>query len=606
MKKILSTLLVFASCSLFAIDSVVIRTTQKDNKIVEKTVKTTPVSEGVSKIVIKAKDIGKDCQYFDVLADNATAQKGEPGFWLCNRGLLGYFNKDNGGYTNPKQYIYLPYFAMKNPRETFIAIVDGMRFEFTVIIEVKDGKYVIFPRWFISDMGFDPYEDITITFYSLPADADYNEMAKAYRRHKLERNPDIKPLKERFATQPYLEQMAKSIPVRIDFGGKPFNPKRDAVDFYPRGGKPFKDAKYGINAEREEYQVRFTPFSEGIKIMKMLKDYGIDDVAICVSGWQTGGHDARGPTTFPVSPESGGEAELKKMIKFGQDLGFIVDGHSNYTDAFTCSPDWSPDNISKSPEGKLEKNGAWSGGRAYNLCLKTAWEKYIKRDIPKIADLGFRGAHYIDVFTAVYPYRCYDPNHPGNRKQIGEIQKQIALKCRELFGGFSSECGFDHFIGQVDYINYVTAPMRAKYIYKSKSMQFIDKFVPFWELVYHDIVLHNTDKITQEVLSQENNLRLIEFGGRPIFYSVGTYNIEGIRQAYKQFLELRYLLLEEMLSHKEIADNVFEIKYGDGSVVVVNRTNKAFDYNGQKILAMSYKLFKPSLVQKVKNWISQE
>ena len=106
---------------------------------------TTPVSEGVSKIVIKAKDIGKDCQYFDVLADNATAQKGEPGFWLCNRGLLGYFNKDNGGYTNPKQYIYLPYFAMKNPRETFIAIVDGMRFEFTVIIEVKNGKYVIFP-----------------------------------------------------------------------------------------------------------------------------------------------------------------------------------------------------------------------------------------------------------------------------------------------------------------------------------------------------------------------------------------------------------------------------------------------------------------------------
>ena len=137
-------------------------------------------------------------------------------------------------------------------------------------------------------------------------------------------------------------------------------------------------------------------------------------------------------------------------------------------------------------------------------------------------------------------------------------------------------------------------------------MQFIDKFVPFWELVYHDIVLHNTDKITQEVLSQENNLRLIEFGGRPIFYSVGPYNLQGIRQAYKQFLELRYLLLEEMLSHKEIADNVFEIKYGDGSVVVVNRTNKAFDYNGQKILAMSYKLFKPSLVQKVKNWISQE
>ena len=68
MKKLLSLTLLFVACSAFAIDSVVIQTTLKDNRVTSKTVKTTPVSEGVSKIVIKAKDIGKDCQYFDVLA----------------------------------------------------------------------------------------------------------------------------------------------------------------------------------------------------------------------------------------------------------------------------------------------------------------------------------------------------------------------------------------------------------------------------------------------------------------------------------------------------------------------------------------------------------
>ena len=595
---------VFAAVSAYAIDSVVIRTTLPDNRVVSKTVKTQKVSDGVSKLVIKASEIDKKCKYFDVLADNAVAKKGDKGFWILNRGDLGYFNKQNGQYHASQAYMYLPYYAMKTPKETFIAIIDGMRFEFAVHVDVVNGNYKMYPRWFIERMGFEPYEDITITFYTLPADADYNQMAKTYRKHKFERNPDILPMKKRFATQPYLEQMAKSIPLRMSFGGKKFDRKTDSINFYPRGGKPFKDAKYGINAEKEEYAPWAVPFAEGMKTMQKIKDYGIDDAAICICGWQTGGYDARCPTVFPVLPEAGGENALKQLIQFGQKLGFVVDGHDNYTDAFTCSPDWSPDNISKSPDGKLECNGAWAGGKAYNLCLVNAWEKFLPSDIERVAKLGFRGAHYIDVFTAVYPYRCYDPKHPGNRKQVGEIQKKIALLCREKFGGFSSECGFDHFIGQVDYINYVTAPMRAKYVYKNKGMQFVDTFVPFWELVYHDVVLHNTDKITQEVLSQENNLRLVEFGGRPIFYGVSEHNLPDIKKAYDQFVQLRHLLLEEMLSHKELAPLVFEVKYGDGSTVVVNRSHKAYYYDGEKVDAMNFRLFGPSILQKVKNWFS--
>ena len=603
-KHLIAALLLFAAASAFAIESVVLQTTLQDNKVVSKTVKTQKVSDGVSKLVIKASEIDKNCKYFDVLADNAVAKKGEEGFWLFNRGELGYFNKQSGKYHAWKQYMYLPYYAMKTPHETFIAIIDGMRFEFAVHIDAVNGNYKRYPRWFVDKIGTAPYEDITITFYTLPADADYNQMAKTYRKHKFERNPDILPMKKRFATQPELEKMAKSLPIRMGFSRKPFDREKDSVNFYPRGGKPFRDEKYGIIAEREEYAPKGRKFSMGITQLDEIKAYGIDDLAVCITGWQTGGDDARLPTIFPVSPEAGGENALKQLIQYGRKLGYVMDGHDNYTDAFTCSPDWSPDNISKSPDGKLERNGAWTGGIAYNLCLVNAWEKFIPSDIERTAKLGFRGAHYVDVFTAVAPYRCFDPKHAGNRKQVGEVQKKIALMYREKFGGFASECGFDHIIGQVDYVNYVCAPMRAKYVYKQKSMQFVDKFVPFWELVYHDVVLHNTDKITQEVLTQENNLRLIEFGGRPIFYGVGLWNLPQVRKAYDQFKKLRHLLLEEMLSHKELAENVFEIKYGDGSVVVVNRSQKAFYYNGQKVCAMNYRLFNPSILQKAKNLIS--
>ncbi len=573
-----------------AIESATVCIVLNDNRVVSNVVNTIKIADNTTQIKILAKDIPANCKYIEIFADNAVAEKGQDGFWIMNRGLMGYFNKDNGKFSASKKYMYLPYYAMKSPQENFIAVIDGMRFEFNVNVEVVDGVYKMFPRWYISDIGFAPYEDIVITYYTLPKDADYNEMAKIYRKHRFAQNPKIKPIKERFKTQPLLEQVAKSFPVRMDFARKHFNRKKDNANFYQRGTKPWVDEKYGIKADREERAPVSRHYSSGIAMMHKMKAIGLDDIFICASGFQDGGYDGRCPTTFPICKESGGEEELKKYLAEGKKLGYIIDGHSNFTDAFTCSPDWSPDNISKSPDGKLELNGAWSGGKAYNLCLANAYEKYIKRDLPKLAALGFRGAHYIDVFTAVYPYRCCDPNHAGNRKQMAEVQDKIAQLCRDLFGGFASECGFDHIIDKVDYINYVTAPMRAKYVYKSKGMQFVDKFVPFWELVYHDIVLHNTDKVTQGTLNQDNNLILVEFGGRPIYYGVNDNNLPHIKKAYDQYMKLRHLMLEEMLSHKEVAKDVFVVSYANGEKVVVNKTKSPYTYNGVEIPAKDFRL----------------
>ena len=254
MKKILTTAAALAAtCALFGIESVKVLTTLPDNRVITKELKAEKIAPDTTRITIPKGQIDPQCKFLDIIADNATAKKGDKGFWILNRGLLGYFNKDNYKYASAKHYMYLPYYAMKTPKETFIGVIDGMRFEFNVLIDIVDGVYTMYPRWHIADMGFDPYEDITITFYTLPADADYNEMAKAYRKHRFAQNKKIKPLKERFATQPYLEKMAKSVPVRMGFAGKPFNRKTDSVNFYPRGGKPFVDAKYPFAASQKSF-----------------------------------------------------------------------------------------------------------------------------------------------------------------------------------------------------------------------------------------------------------------------------------------------------------------------------------------------------------------
>ena len=312
--------ILFGASIVDAIESVTVVATLNDGREISNVFPTERIDENTTRIKIPKKSIPQDCKYLDFFADNAVAQKGDEGFWILNRGLMGYFNKDNGAYKAPKQYMYLPYYAMKSPQENFIAVIDGMRFEFNVNVEVVDGVYKMFPRWYISDIGFAPYEDIVITYYTLPKDADYNEMAKIYRKHRFAQNPKIKPIKERFKTQPLLEQVAKSFPVRMDFARKHFNRKKDSVNFYQRGTKPWADEKNGITADREERAPVSRHYRAGIAMMHKMKAVGLDDIFICSSGFQDGGYDGRCPTTFPICKESGGEEEFKKYLAEGLKL----------------------------------------------------------------------------------------------------------------------------------------------------------------------------------------------------------------------------------------------------------------------------------------------
>lgn len=538
-------------------------------------------------VVTVKKEVGAPgVRYVEVYPDWATAKKGETGFWLGARGLMGTFSRDSGVWTSSRNWNSLPYFGMKTPRRTFIAVVEGMRFEYETLMKIVKGNYETRLRWHVGDVDGGAYDDMTAVFYELGKDDDYNRMAKKFREWRLAREPQItgepkiKTLKERIAERPHLAKLANSVALRQMCASKPFKRPDDARDFTPETEHPVRCVM---------------KFSDVLEHLKKMKAMGMDDLSVCIAGWQTGGYDGRGPSVFPVEDVCGGEGELRKLIKGGQDLGFIMDCQVNYTDCFTVSPHWDNGNIAcKGPTGKIERNGAWCGGIAHNLCLKHVWESgFVESNSRRTRDLGFFGSHYVDVYTAVFPYRCCDKNHAANRDEQMRYQVKHAKLCRELFGGFSSECCFDHLIGLVDYINYATAAMRGRRQAIAKGHDpIVEKFVPFWELAFHDYVLANPDKITQEVLGQKENLILIEFGGRPIFYHFNDKNIPAIKTAYEQFKKLRHLQVEEMVEHKELKPGVVRVTYGNGDKVYVNHTASAAEVDGVSIPATDWKLVK--------------
>lgn len=574
-----------------AIEKVSVRITNNDGNITSLDVPLEKIGGGASKLVIKKEDIPADTKFLDVLADNANAKNGEEGFWLCHRGHLGHFVKDNGFFTTSNHHVALPYYAMKNERETFLAAIQGMRCDFNVIVSAEKGVYTMYPRWRIAESGFKPYEDIEITYYTLPADADYNEMAKAYRKHKFALDPKIKPMKKRFKKQPNLYYQSQALPMKMQFGFKKI--------------KDWKEHKKIKNYTFENQPpVAAMPFAKGAELLRKMKAAGIDKVYICTDGWQDGGYGGRTPSTWPICPEAGGEAELLKFIQTGREVGYLIGAHIDYTDAYTCSKDFTPDMVCRGPTGKMETNGVWGGGLGHNICLNYAWNKWIPQELDRIKkEIDFFGGIDFDVFGAVDPYRCCDPKHPLNGKEGLEIQRKILKISRDQYGMAGQECGDDENIAYVDFLNYTYTSFQG--ILRKESdpvghgitLGYI--IVPFFELVYHDVIISTSyrghvppdffntpfsvkDKYTPHML------KLVEFCGRPFIYGVSDKKIPAIKNAYEFFKSYRDLMPEEMTRHSKLAEGVFKTEFGNGAVAIVNYNNTEYVYEGKKVEPQDY------------------
>lgn len=561
------------------------------------------VSEKLSRLTVPKDSIPRDAKTVFVSIDLARGHRGEEGYIALPRGGIVDFDFPDG------QAVYgfmeMPVFGAKTPRGTFWAQVRGMRNEAELMLRARDGKIEPVLRFRTDATPDGAYEDIVVDFNFLDKGAGYVEMGKAYRQSRLSAG-EIKPIKERIKTSPNLEYVAKAVPVRIQFHGAK---KRENRDFTPENEPPIK--------------VRLD-FKKSIDFADAFKKAGIGEVAFCSAGWQSGGYDGRFPDLFPVPEEFGGEKALREFIAHVKKIGYTIHAHTNSTDCYTCSRMWNGGEVAaKNRDGTPQRGYYWCGGKAYNLCVKHAYENYLPAQLEKVRDLGFEGPHYIDVFSATAPYMCADSKHPATRSDTARVQRDIADLCIKLFGGFSSECGFDHLAGKLDYINYVSNRIQPWYTAlsggfpkndnRAKLARFVDRYVPLWEIVYHGIILSNPDRFTQNhTLGNaktadsgdlnfnardgsrdfRKTLKLAEFGGRPIFYTCNFADIPKIKQAYDEFLPLRHLQLEFMEDHKYLSPEVTETTFGNGEKTVCNYGDKPYSYNGREIPPRSYILAK--------------
>ncbi len=592
MKKLIVSLLLLSTLCAFAADKVEIRTVNKNGQTSVKKVELKDMGDGVERLCIPIRDIPLDAKTISIVHEFAKAKKGDEGYWVLPNGMMGTFRLDNSKYSLRK--LPLQVHGVKTKGKTFAAIVKGMQYEYSMNVEVKNGNYEVFPRFEIGAMGFAPYEDIVIDYYTLTGDdANYSGMGRAYRNYQLERG-EVIPIKERMKSQPHLKYAYQAPEIRIRQGWKPVPPK---IKHQTLENEP--PMKAVVTFERVE------------EIIDELKSRGIEKAELCLVGWNVRGHDGRYPQIFPVEPKLGGEEKLKKLIKKAKDAGYLIVCHTNNTDCYQIADTFSEDIVCKKVDGSLQKNACWAGGQMFNLCAQVAWGQYAPYDLAKLRELGFDGLHYIDVISCVAPYDCHDKKHPLNRKQFAAYVNKMMGHAREVFGGSASEGPFDHVASTMDYALYISFNLMKK------QPAVTDRVLPLWQIVYNGIILSNPSAETTNYTLKDakSQLKFIEFGGRPAFYYHSAFRDDGknwmgikdlrcqtqeelkesgeaLKKAWDEFNKLEHLQLEFMDSHKEIAKDVFVTRWANGDEIVSNYTDKDFEYRGETVKPMSYVFIK--------------
>ncbi len=456
--------------------------------------------------------------------------------------------------------------------------VEGLRADARFAVRVKDGVYSITPRFELE--GDAPDEDITVYIYKMPY-ALYPDMAKLYRKYQIEVN-GCQTLRERAELREPLRKAAEAVEIRVRMGWKPI------------------PTAVRVQTEQNEPPLHVTCTVQALnKILDRMQEVGIKKAEICLVGWGMSGHDGRFPQQYPSDPRYGGDREMRKFIARAHRLGYQVVCHTVSCGAYVLADNYDVRDMAKRLNEKGEpyvfvrdhyKMGGLNGGDPYAVCPQRAYERYAKEDLPVVRGYGFSGLHYVDELTAYVPEKCHDPNHPVSRTKAQYYYKKIAQLSKNLFGGYQSEGIMDFIMPEIDAVLYTS--VMTKDVSSENSL--FDEGIPFWQLVYHGIVLSNATggTVNYTVKEGKETLTFVEYGGRPVFYFnskfgpshnwMGDFDlysttdeeiqagVDAIKLGYDEYEELMYLQYEFMENHEKLSENVYRTTFSDTTTITVD------------------------------------
>ena len=583
-------------------DDAELRIVRSDGATVTNVVALNRLPDGTLRFLMKASDVPKDAVCLEVVPECMAARAGEDGFWVLPDGRYGTFRAVEGmcDYGQHPRRTLMPIHGMKTPRGAHLAIVRGLRHDCDFLAKAEKGVYSLSTFFRLDELGGRvPYEDLIVDYIPLATEeATYAGMARRYRNERLARG-EVRPLSERIKDHPTLAYTAESIFVRVKHGWKALNTEKEFL----------KEHEWQSPTNEPPVKVSIS-FDRYMDIMRRMKDLGIEKAEMCSVGGTAGGFDGRFPDVLPLPEEFGGTEKFKEAVRLGQSFGYQMVAHFAVTAMLPSSRRFDCKDVCWKPDGSLLFGGIVAGGRTHRLCPKAFCDKMLVRDWAEFKSLGLKGTHHIDVVSCIPPYACYNPKHPLNFEESAACFRRIGEYSREVFGGFGSESGFDWMAPALDFALYVSWFPGAR---GREDSPIVDRIVPFWQLVYHGIVVSNPFYATidayvdrskeRQDFSDEHSrygylddsrtriLKVHEFGGRPVFYYTEYRDVMPLKRAADDYAKYSHLQYAFMDDHRELAQGVFLTHYSTGAETVTNYALQPYHWKGQVVEPRSIRLF---------------
>ena len=295
---------------------------------------------------------------------------------------------------------------------------------------------------------------------------------------------------------------------------------------------------------------------------------------------------------------------MREAVNLGHGLGYRMSVHLNYHNYYPAAKRWRDEDVCKGPDGKPRPYWLLPAGQSYYSCFEVMVNRYVDSDFAHLRDIGIDGILHHDVTSAEYPTPCHDPRHPNNRGKMAGWQLRLCDKCRETFGGSSSESGLDHIARGLDNILYVA--------WTVEDNPLIDGMLPVWPIVYNGICMSQPfygtidapyPRVKGERLSEgtaayhriptpeERMLKVFEWGGRPAFYYNPYTDLRPIKRMYDLWLPLRHLQFVFIREHVTLAPGVTATRYENGEEVICNASRAPFACRGETVAPMTYRLY---------------
>jgi hypothetical protein len=327
------------------------------------------------------------------------------------------------------------------------------------------------------------------------------------------------------------------------------------------------------------------------EILEQCRARGMKKLTVILVGWGPDGHDGKPPTYLPVDERVGGEAKMSELISWCRENDILTGMHTCHGASYPCSDEFSVDDLIRHRSGEYWESVIWSGGQAHRVCPRISLEKFVKRILPKLADLGIHGHHHYDAIGGFEC--CYAPQHPVTlRSEYMSLVREEFKVALDVMGSVSTEMPFGQYFGVVDgFFHSFSNP--GTYLRNCAiARHFLDGVVPMLGMALHGS--HNCCESVNAAKGadiRKRMLELLDFGlspqsevcmrpssafGIPSYTMVADNLAEAYRFAFGPDGYVKSLVMYDIEARWELAPGVSRTLYSDGTEVRVNRSADVF------------------------------